>query len=139
MFYCFCYYSCPNFPPLTPSTQPAPHSHSQSPHCCPCPWVIHRCSLTCPSTFFQLVPTSSLSSYSCQSVPWFHASGSILLISLFCSLDSTCKWDHMVFVFHWLAHLFFSCLFKKHNFIECLLYVEHYSRYKIDALEELAF
>ena len=40
---------------------------------------------------------------SCQSIPCIHASVSILFISLFCSLDSTYKWDHMVFVFLWLA------------------------------------
>ena len=28
IFYCLCYCSCPNFPPLSPSTQPVPHSHS---------------------------------------------------------------------------------------------------------------
>ena len=38
--YCLFYYSCPNFPPLPSSALPSPCSHSPSPHCCPCPWVI---------------------------------------------------------------------------------------------------
>ena len=39
------------------STRPAPHFHCQSPHCCPCPWILHICSLTTPFTF-QSVPIS---------------------------------------------------------------------------------
>ena len=53
-----------------------------------------------PSFNQSLLP---LPSYSCQSVPWLYVSGSILLISLLCSLDSSHKWNHMVFVFHWLT------------------------------------
>ena len=34
------------------------------------------------------------------SVLYFHVSGSILLVCLFCWLDSTYRWDHMVFVFY---------------------------------------
>ena len=37
-----------------------PHSHSQLPHCCPCPWVIHTHSLSSPFPFFlPLSPSSS--------------------------------------------------------------------------------
>ena len=50
-----CYYSCPNFSHIYPSTQPTSHSHSQSPHHCPCSWAIHICSLTSPFAFFQPV------------------------------------------------------------------------------------
>ena len=103
IFYCLCYYSCPNCPPLPPSTQPALHFHSQSQHHCPYPWPLHICSLANPFTY-QSVPSSSLPSYSCQSIPWFYASGSILLISLFYSLDSFYKWDYMVFVFYQLSY-----------------------------------
>ena len=79
-----------HFLPFCPlSTQPTPQFHNQSHHCCPCPWVLHVCSLTSPFTSFQSVPTSPPLSYSCQSVPCFCASGSILPISLFCSLDSS--------------------------------------------------
>ena len=39
-----------------PPPGPPHRSHSHSPPCCPCPWVIHTCSLTSPfpriSTFF---------------------------------------------------------------------------------------
>ena len=37
-------------------------------------------------------------------VSCLYASDSSWLVSLFWSLDSTYKWDHMVFVFHWLAY-----------------------------------
>ena len=78
------YYSCPNFPPLF---SPAPHhSHSQSPPCRPCLRVIYTCSLSGP---FFFLPLSSLPlpSCPCQFVHCFHASGSILLICLLCSLS----------------------------------------------------
>ena len=81
----------PHFSPFA-SLQPAcPHFCSQSPPCRPRPWALLMCSLTNPSTFFQSVPASPCHTYSCQSVPRVHASGSILLISLFCSLDSFYK------------------------------------------------
>ena len=46
IFYCLCYYSCPNFSPFAFLCPASPHS--QYPHRCPCPWVIHTCSLTSP-------------------------------------------------------------------------------------------
>ena len=46
----------PIFLPLPRSTKPAPHSHNQSPPRCPCPWVLHVCSLPIPSCFFPPVP-----------------------------------------------------------------------------------
>ena len=42
----------PIFSPLPISAHPIPHSHSQFPPCCPCPWVIHTYSLTSPFPFF---------------------------------------------------------------------------------------
>ena len=59
-------------------------------------WPKFSCVLPCPSG-------------SCRSFPCVHASVSILSVSLFCSLASTCKWDHTVFVFLWLAY------FTQHN------------------------
>ena len=54
IFYCLYYYSCPNFfPSSLHSTQPAPHFHSQSPHCSPCPWALHICALTISSPSFN--------------------------------------------------------------------------------------
>ena len=58
MFYCLCFYSYPYFSPSPPTTQPTSKWHCQSPHCCPCPGVLHVRSLTNPYTFFQPVPTS---------------------------------------------------------------------------------
>ena len=82
----------------------------------------------CSPSFNQ--SSSPLFSYSCQSVPCFHASSSILIISLFCSLDSTYKWHHMVFVFHQLAYVpqrislqFHSWLCKRSEFLLFFCYV----------------
>ena len=53
-------YSCPTIF----SIASLPHSyppHSQSPSCCPCPWVLYSCTLTCPFPFFPLlVPPPSV-------------------------------------------------------------------------------
>ena len=49
-----------------------------------------------PSPSFIQLP---LPADNCQSVSFIHASVSIWFVSLICSLDSTHKWDHMVFVF----------------------------------------
>ena len=54
--------------------------------------------------FLSLRTPPPLSSGGCQSVLYFHASGSMLLIYLFCSLGSTYRWDLMVFVFHCLVY-----------------------------------
>ena len=83
------------FPPLPTSAHPTPCSHSLSPPCCPCPWVIHTCSLSNPFPFFPPFPTPVPSGH-CQSVPCFHACGSSLFISLFCSLNSSYRWDHIL-------------------------------------------
>ena len=97
------YYSCPNFSPFTFLCPAQPHSHSQSPQRCPHPWVIHTCSLASPLSFFPPSSPTHLPFGHFQSVPCFHASESILPISLFCLLDSSYKRGHMVFFFHQLA------------------------------------
>ena len=51
--------------------------------------------------FFHLAAQTHLPSDSSQSV--IYESVSILFVSLFCSLDSIYKWNHMVFVFLWLT------------------------------------
>ena len=78
MFYLFllllfyCIFPMNIYSPYTPSPL-------QSPHCCPCPWVlIHFCSI--PPPLKSLITVSLLSVYG--SVP-------ILLVSSVCSLDST--------------------------------------------------
>ena len=103
-FSCFIFYAITDvsFSPFTPLHPAHLHFYSQSPpHC---PRVHHVCSVTDLFPFFQSVAIIPLSSYSCQSMAWFHSSGSVLLISLFCSLDSSYKWDHMIFVFHQLTY-----------------------------------
>ena len=80
-----------------------PHFCSQFPHYCPCPWVLSISSLTNPFSFHHYAPPGSPPGHF-QPVPWFYASGSILFVSLFCSLDSSYRWDQMVFVFHQLAY-----------------------------------
>ena len=88
--------------PFTPfallHSVPSPPSLWPSPHCCLCLWLMHLCSLAKPFAFFHSVPTT-LPSNGCQSVPCIHSSASILFVSLFCSLDSTCTRDYMVFIF----------------------------------------
>ena len=79
-FYCYSITVVPIFLPLPASAHPTPHSHRQSPHCRPCPWVIHTCSLTSPFSFFPPLSPSPLPSGHFQSVPCFHACGSILFI-----------------------------------------------------------
>ena len=103
-FYCYSIIVVSIFPPLPSSAYPIPWSHSQFPYCCPCPWVIHTCSLSSPFLFFPPVFPSPIPSGNFQSVPCFHACGSILFISLFCSLDPSYRWDYMVFVFHQMAY-----------------------------------
>ena len=101
-FYCYSITDVPIVSSLPSSGHPL--SYRQSPHYCPCPWVIHTYSFTSTFSFFLLLFLFLLPSGHCQPVPCFHACGSGLLVSLFCSLDSPYKWDHMVFVFHWLAY-----------------------------------
>ena len=47
-----------------------------------------------PFTFFTTL----------HSLPLWQLSVYFYFVCLFCSLDSTCKWNHMVFVFLWLAY-----------------------------------
>ena len=76
-----------------------------SPHCSPSGFVhvsfIHVCWWPCP-----FIPLLSLPPCpgSCQFVLYFNVSDYILLTCLFCSLGSTYRWDHIVFVFHHLAY-----------------------------------
>ena len=89
-----------NFLPLAHlhlSSPPFPPANSTllSESMCLCATYVR--SLENPFTFFHLVPQPRPSD-SCQSVPCIHASVSFVFISLFCSLDSTYKWDHMVYI-----------------------------------------
>ena len=67
--------------PLLPQSIPTPLSMS----------VGHSCSLTNPAPFFPPFSSLPFPLAACQSVPCFHGSGSILLLSLLCSSDSSYK------------------------------------------------
>ena len=83
------------YPPSPPTFSPPPlvvFLHGSFIHV---PWW--------PFHFFALLSASFLPSGYCQFVLYFHFSGYILLACSFCCLGSTCRWDHMVFVFNQLA------------------------------------
>ena len=90
-FFTLC--SPPPSPPPAPTVNPhtVVHVHGSFIH-------VLCLVLPLPST---IIP---LPSGHCQSVPGLHACGSILLVSLSYSLDSSYRWDHMVFVFRNLAY-----------------------------------
>ena len=95
-------YSCLHFPPPLPQPHPSP-SHPLS----YAPLALSMCPLC--MLFAELSPflphyPLPLSSGYCQFVLNFNVSGYILLVCLFCWLGSTYRSDHLVFVFHCLAH-----------------------------------
>ena len=98
------YYSCPNCSPfalLYPAHPPAPTVNPHTIVCVHGSFIHVLCLVPFPS--FHCCP---LSPSHFQPVPHFHACVSMLLVSLFCSLDSSYKSDHMVFVFNnWLISL----------------------------------
>ena len=96
------FYSCPKFFPfsiLCPSHPPILQA-SPTLFFYVCGSFIHVL-LPVPPLSFQHYPSPC----HCQSVLCFHLSGSFLFVSLFCSLDFSYRWDHMVFFFHWLISL----------------------------------
>ena len=91
----------PIFPPLLSSALPTPLSHLQS-----LPCVLYTCSLMSLPLLFPLSSSPDLSGH-CQFVLYFHVSGLISLICLFCWLGSTYRWDDMVFAFTtWLIRIY---------------------------------
>ena len=50
---CYSITVVPIFPTLPSYAQPTPCSHSQFPHFCPCPWVMHTCALASPFPFLS--------------------------------------------------------------------------------------
>ena len=96
----FCYHLYTLYPLLPPSS--------------PFPLVITR-TLSVSMVFFFLILSPSspsptpLPSDSCQSILSISVAVCILFICLICSLDSTYNWNHMVFVFLWVAY------FTEHN------------------------
>ena len=92
----------PISPPLPTSTPHTPPSFWPSPHCvCVCGLHIHVLWLTLSPSFIQY-PLFRLTALSL-----LHVFMPLVLfcLSVFCSLDSTCKWDHIVFVSDWLILL----------------------------------
>ena len=107
-FFLILFYHCSSIlvfiflPPLSP-TPPHPTSHPQLYTFCLCHgYVIHVS--WCSFLIFPPLSLSRFPSTYCQLVLYFNVSGSILLACLFCWLGFTYRWDHMVFVFHCLAH-----------------------------------
>ena len=91
-------------PPFSPVLSPVPFPPTVNPTHCLCPWVLYLCSLAFSFPCFPLLSTSSFPSDHCQLVLYFHFSGFIFLICLFCWLGSTYRWDHMLFMFPSLAY-----------------------------------
>ena len=81
--------------PLAPPSSPFPSGNHHS--------VVSVCFFLIPSPLSPGTPTSLLSD-SCQSIWCIYESVSILFASLFCSLDSTDKWNHMYLAL-WLTLL----------------------------------
>ena len=76
MLFVFIYLLIYYFSPFAINSHPP---SNQSTHCCPCPWVIHTCSLTSPFPFFPLFSPPLPSGR----FPLFHIS---MFMVLFCSL-----------------------------------------------------
>ena len=90
----------PFIPPLPSSPAPTPFTSDNH----------HTVVCVCEG-FFCLILSSFLYSSPLHTTPFWELSVCSLCLSvyfyfvcLFCSLDSTHKWNHMVFVFFWLAY-----------------------------------
>lgn len=102
LFYCWQYYK---YPPIFPLYPPPPS---------PCPTRglhhtlvgVHGLRIYVCKFLVNLFPALLPPSEIHQSILWAHASGPILFASLFCTLDCTYKWDHVIFICHFLAGFF---------------------------------
>ena len=101
------YYSCLHFSPLVLFLPAHPHSHSQLPHCCPCPRAIYTCPLTRLFPFFPPLPLSLLPSGLCQ-----------FLLTL---VDPLCAHGLQGNVLH--VHVLVLLHVLEENYIPFLLYV----------------
>ena len=84
-----------------------PNIHSQSPHCCPCLWVIHTCSLSSPFLFFPLLSPS---------FPLW----SLLVCSMF-----PCRWFYFAHQFI----LFISSLLQVRSYGICLHRLAYFTQH----------
>ena len=91
----------PISPPSPPSTQPSIGGSIVNPHTTAHVYGPFTCVLwqTPLPSFNQ--PHLPNPSNSCQCIPWFYASGALVLVHYF--ILSTYNWDSIVFVFYWLA------------------------------------
>ena len=125
MFLLLFYYSCPNFPPPSPTH----HSHSQSPSYCPCPWVICTCALIRLFTIFSVLSPVLPSHRPCQFVPCFHSSGSVCCLFILL-ISSYYRWEHMSFA-TWFISLSIMLSSSIHAFMKAkssfFLYAVYYS------------
>ena len=114
-----------------PPLKPPNHSLRQCTTCCPCPWVIHKCFL---ATLFLMLYFASLYSVTTNlyfliphpfwSVPQYFPSGNhqnvlciydsvtVLLLCLFCSLDSIVDRHISVAILLFICFIFFIFLRK---------------------------
>ena len=83
LFYCYSITVVPIVPPRPSSAHHNSHSHSQFPHCCPRPQVLHTCSLSSPFPLFPFLPPLFRSPSPLVTSSLFHVS---LLMVLLCSL-----------------------------------------------------
>lgn len=88
-FYCWHYCRCPCSPLLCPSPLLSVFMG----------YTYYVLWLTSLPSFIQCLPPSTLHYDICQFVPCIHASGSILILSLFWPLDSTCECDRTLAYF----------------------------------------
>ena len=111
-----CYYTWSRFPPPPPfPTSSQFHSlpfPCQSPFCCLCPCVMHKYSLVNPSAIFHPVPPAHLWQLSVCSM--YLRVCFYFVFSLWCSLDSTYKWDCVAFVLHCLAYFTLHSILQIH-------------------------
>ena len=89
-------------------TLPFPYSPSplQSPHCCPCPWVLFLFAL-----FLHLLTSPTNNHH-----PPLYESVSILPVNSVCSLDSIYEWNHIWYLSFpdWLISLSIMCSRSTH-------------------------
>ena len=89
------------YPPYTLCHLHPPPLPLQSPHCCPCPWVLFHSIIPHPTPLPRAVSLLSI-----------YESDPVLCVSSACSLYSTYEWNHMIFIFLWLTYHILPCMMR---------------------------